>query len=111
MSEMLSPTLLFALGLFAALWLLAGLWAGGRGGEMQRRSAFVAGQTDRLASLIEASSQLPVVVRAVWRGVASVRLGLVLVLVRGPRLFFVGGGEVESKRLSSTTFVASLFPC
>lgn len=87
MSETLSPTLLFALGLFAALWLLAGLWAVGRGVAMQRRSAFVAGQTDRLASLIEASPQLPVVVRADWRVEASERLGLWLGLDRGPRNF------------------------
>ena len=78
---------LFALGLFAALWLLAGLWAVGRGIAMQRRSAFVAGQTDRLASLIEASPQLPVVVRADWRIEASERLGLWLGLDRGPRNF------------------------
>ncbi|MCW0197093.1 PAS domain-containing sensor histidine kinase [Sphingopyxis sp.] len=78
---------LFALGLFAALWLLAGLWAVGRGIAMQRRSAFVAGQTDRLASLIEASPQLPVVVRADWRIEASERLGLWLGLDRGPRSF------------------------
>ncbi|WP_242445949.1 sensor histidine kinase [Sphingopyxis lindanitolerans] len=77
----------FALGLFAALWLLAGLWAVGRGVAMQRRSAFVAGQTDRLASLIEASPQLPVVVRADWRVEASERLGLWLGLDRGPRNF------------------------
>ncbi|MGV7119391.1 PAS-domain containing protein [Sphingopyxis sp. 550A] len=87
MSDTLSPGLLFALGLFAALWLLTGLWAVGRGIAMQRRSAFVAGQTDRLASLIEASPQLPVVVRADWRIEASERLGLWLGLDRGPRNF------------------------
>src|SRR3546814_5462460 len=67
MSDTLSPALLFALGLFAALWLLAGLWATLRGIAMQRRSAFVAGQAERLASLVEASPQLPVIVRADWR--------------------------------------------
>ena len=99
MSDTLSPGLLFALGLFAALWLLAGLWAVGRGIAMQRRPAVVAGaaarppppsaagQTDRLASLIEASPQLPVVVRADWRIEASERLGLWLGLDRGPRNF------------------------
>ena len=35
----LSTGALFAIGLFAALWLLAGLWAIGRGVAMQRRSA------------------------------------------------------------------------
>lgn len=78
---------LFALGLFAALWLLAGLWAVARGIAMQRRSAFVAGQTERLASLLEASPQLPVVVRADWRIEASERLGRWLGLEQGPRSF------------------------
>src|SRR3546814_5254352 len=59
----------------AALWLLAGLWATLRGIAMQRRSAFVAGQAERLASLVEASPQLPVIVRADWRIEASERLG------------------------------------
>ena len=75
MAMMQSSGALFALGLFAALWLLAGLWAVGRGIAMQRRSAFVAGQTERLASLVEASPQLPVIVRADWRIEASERLG------------------------------------
>src|SRR3546814_3675742 len=87
MSDTLSPTLLFALGLFAALWLLAGLWATLRGIAMQRRSAFVAGQAERLASLVEASPQLPVIVRADWRIEASERLGRWLGLERGPRNF------------------------
>ncbi|MDK2760750.1 MAG: PAS-domain containing protein [Sphingopyxis sp.] len=87
MSGSLSPTMLFALGLFAALWLLAGLWAVGRGIAMQRRSAFVAGQAERLASLVEASPQLPVIVRADWRVEASERLGRWLGLDRGPRNF------------------------
>ncbi|MGN6690599.1 MAG: PAS-domain containing protein, partial [Sphingopyxis sp.] len=78
---------LFALGLFAALWLLGGLWATVRGIAMQRRSAFVAGQTERLASLLEASPQLPVVVRADWRIEASERLGRWLGLDGGPRNF------------------------
>jgi signal transduction histidine kinase len=83
----LSPGALFALGLFAALWLLAGLWAVGRGVAMQRRAAFVAGQTERLASLVEASPQLPVIVRADWRIEASERLGRWLGLEQGPRSF------------------------
>ena len=87
MSGALSPTFLFALGLFAALWLLAGLWATVRGIAMQRRSAFVAGQAERLASLVEASPQLPVIVRADWRIEASERLGRWLGLERGPRNF------------------------
>ena len=87
MSETLSPTLLFALGLFAGLWLLAGIWAVGRGIAMQRRSAFVAGQAERLASLVEASPQLPVIVRGDWRIEASERLGRWLGLERGPRNF------------------------
>lgn len=82
-----SATALFATGLFAALWLLAGLWAVGRGIAMQRRSAFVAGQAERLASLVEASPQLPVIVRADWRIEASERLGRWLGLERGPRNF------------------------
>ncbi len=87
MSGSLSPAFLFALGLFAALWLLAGLWATVRGIAMQRRSAFVAGQAERLASLVEASPQLPVIVRADWRIEASERLGRWLGLERGPRNF------------------------
>ena len=87
MSAALSPTLLFAIGLFVALWLLAALWATGRGLAMQRRSAFVAGQTERLASLVEASPQLPVIVRADWRIEASERLGRWLGLPQGPRNF------------------------
>src|SRR3546814_1713171 len=71
----------------AALWLLAGLWAALRGIAMQRRSAFVAGQAERLASLVEASPQLPVIVRADWRIEASERLGRWLGLERGPRNF------------------------
>ena len=82
-----SSTLLFALGLFAALWLLAGLWATLRGIAMQRRSAFVAGQTERLASLVEASPYLPVIVRGDWRIEASERLGRWLGIERGPRNF------------------------
>lgn len=87
MSATLSPTLLFALGGFAALWLLLGLWAAARGIAMQRRSAFAAAQTDRLSSLIEASPYLPVVVRGDWRIEASERLGRWLGLERGPRNF------------------------
>ncbi len=83
----MSSGAVFALGLFAALWLLAGLWATLRGIAMQRRSAFVAGQTERLASLVEASPQLPVVVRADWRIEASERLGRWLGLEQGPRNF------------------------
>ncbi|MGN7931263.1 PAS-domain containing protein [Sphingopyxis sp. 22461] len=87
MSGSLSPTFLFALGLFAALWLLAGFWATVRGIAMQRRAAFVAGQAERLASLVEASPQLPVIVRADWRIEASERLGRWLGLSQGPRNF------------------------
>jgi signal transduction histidine kinase len=87
MSDTLSPALLFALGLFAALWLLAGLWAVGRGIAMQRRSAFVAGQTERLANLLEASPYMPVIVRADWRVEASERLGRWLGLDGGARSF------------------------
>ena len=83
----MSAGLLFAIGLFAALWLVAGLWAVGRGVAMQRRSAFVAGQTERLASLLEASPYLPVVVRGDWRIEASERLGRWLGLDAGPRSF------------------------
>jgi signal transduction histidine kinase len=84
---MQTPGVVFALGLFAALWLLAGLWAVGRGIAMQRRSAFVAAQTERLASLVEASPYLPVVVRGDWRIEASERLGRWLGLDRGVRNF------------------------
>ncbi|MBJ7442261.1 MAG: histidine kinase, partial [Sphingopyxis sp.] len=83
----LSSGALFALGLFAALWLLAGLWAVGRGIAMQRRAAFVAGQAERLASLVEASPQLPVIIRADWRIEASEKLGRWLGLEQGPRNF------------------------
>jgi signal transduction histidine kinase len=83
----LSSGALFALGLFVALWLLAGLWAVGRGIAMQRRAAFVAGQGERLASLVEASPQLPVIVRADWRIEASEKLGRWLGLAQGPRNF------------------------
>ncbi|WP_443030493.1 PAS-domain containing protein [Sphingopyxis sp.] len=93
---MQSSGALFALGLFAALWLLAGLWAVGRGIAMQRRSAFAAGQAERLASLVEASPQLPVIVKADWRIEASERLGRWLGLEHGPRNFDelrgLGGG-------------------
>ncbi|PZQ22533.1 MAG: histidine kinase [Sphingopyxis macrogoltabida] len=87
MSDALSPGLVFALGLFAALWLLAGLWAVGRGIAMQRRSAFVAGQTDRLAALLDASPHMPVTVRSDWRIEAGERLGRWLGLESGPRDF------------------------
>ncbi|KTE41931.1 MULTISPECIES: sensor histidine kinase [unclassified Sphingopyxis] len=87
MSGTLSPTLTFALGGFAALWLMLGIWAAGRGLAMQRRSAFAAAQTERLASLVEASPYLPVVVRGDWRIEASERLGRWLGLERGPRNF------------------------
>ena len=87
MSGALSPTLTFALGGFAALWLLLGIWAVGRGIAMQRRAAFIAGQAERLASMVEASPQLPVVVRADWRIEASERLGRWLGLAEGPRSF------------------------
>src|SRR3546814_9294312 len=70
-----SPGALFALGLFAAPWLIAGVWAVLRGVAMQRRSAFVAAQTERLAGLVEASPYLPVIVRGDWRIEASERLG------------------------------------
>ncbi len=83
----LSSGALFALGLFAALWLLVGLWAVGRGVAMQRRSAFVAAQTERLAGLVDASPYLPVVVRADWRIEAGERLGRWLGLDQGPRSF------------------------
>lgn len=82
-----SPALLFALGGFAALWLLAGLWAALRGIAMQRRAAFVAAQAERLAGLVEASPYLPVIIRADWRMEASERLGRWLGLAREPRNF------------------------
>src|SRR3546814_11801995 len=92
-----SPGALFALGLFAALWLIAGLWAVLRGIAMQRRSAFVAAQTERLAGLVEASPYLPVIVRADWRVEASERPGRWLGLARGVREFDeLGGVERES---------------
>lgn len=83
----LSSGAMFALGLFAALWLLAGLWAVVRGVAMQRRSAFVAGQAERLASLIEVSPYLPVIVRADWRIEAGERLGRWLGLTDGVASF------------------------
>ena len=83
----LSAGAVFALGLFAAAWLLAALWAVGRGVAMQRRSAFVASQTEKLASLVEASPQLPVIVRGDWRIEASDRLGRWLGIDGGVRSF------------------------
>lgn len=83
----LSSGAMFALGLFAALWLLAGLSAVVRGIAMQRRSAFVAGQAERLASLIEVSPYLPVIVRADWRIEAGERLGRWLGLTDGVASF------------------------
>src|SRR3546814_15819869 len=59
---------------------------------MQRRSAFVAAQTERLAGLVEASPYLPVIVRADWRVEASERLGRWLGLDRGVRDFDELGG-------------------
>src|SRR3546814_12371370 len=87
-----SPGALFALGLFAALWLIAGVWAVLRGVAMQRRSAFVAAQTERLAGLVEASPYLPVIVRGDWRIEASERLGRWLGLDSGVRNFDELGG-------------------
>ncbi len=87
MSTALSPLLLFGLGGFAALWLLLAIWALARGLAMQRRAAFVSGQTDRLTNLIEASPHLPVVIRGDWRVEAGARLGNWLGLERTPGSF------------------------
>lgn len=87
MSMLLSPTALFAFGCFVALWLVVALWATARGLATHRRTAFAASQTERLASLIDASPYLPVVVRADWRIEAGERLGRWLGLEQGPRNF------------------------
>src|SRR3546814_4957631 len=63
-----------------------------RGVAMQRRSAFVAAQTERLAGLVEASPYLPVIVRGDWRIEASERLGRWLGLDSGVRNFDELGG-------------------
>jgi signal transduction histidine kinase len=87
MSASLSPLMLFGLGGFAALWLLLGLGALARGVAMQRRAAFVSGQTDRLTDLIESSPHLPVVIRGDWRVEAGARLGSWLGLDKSPGSF------------------------
>lgn len=87
MTGAVSPTIGFAIGLFAALWLLAGMWAVLRGLAMQRRAAFGTAQTERLVSLVDASPHLPVVVRGDWRIEAGARLGNWLGLDRSPANF------------------------
>ncbi|WP_052072308.1 PAS domain-containing sensor histidine kinase [Sphingopyxis sp. MWB1] len=87
MSASLSAHLPFALGLFAAFWLVLGLWAVVRGIAMQRRSAFVSAQSERLAALVSASPQLPVIIRGDWRLEASDRLARWLGIEGGIRSF------------------------
>lgn len=74
MSEPLSPVMSFLLGLVAVLWLAAAIWALVRGISMQRGSAFVAAQSERLSALLAAAPQMPVIIRPDWRIEASDRL-------------------------------------
>lgn len=74
MSGALSPAMSFLLGLLAALWLVGAIWAIVRGVSMQRGSAFVAAQSERLSALFGAAPQVPVIIRPDWRVEASDRL-------------------------------------
>jgi signal transduction histidine kinase len=87
MSDALSPALLFAVGLFAALWLAGALWAVIRGISMQRASAYVGSQSDRLSALLGASPALPVIIRPDWKIEASDRLDRWLGIESGIRQF------------------------
>ncbi|HET6538658.1 MAG TPA: PAS-domain containing protein [Sphingopyxis sp.] len=87
MSETLTPAVAFAMGLFAALWLAAALWAVVRGVLMQRAAAFVGAQAERLTALLGASAQLPVIIRSDWRVEASDRLDRWLGIEAGIRHF------------------------
>ena len=87
MTGVLTGPVLFAIGLFLLVWLVLALWALVRGIGMQRRAAVASGQTSRLASLIEVSPQVPVILRADWRLEAGGRLGTWLGLARVPANF------------------------
>ena len=87
MTGVLSAPALFGIGLFLMIWLALALWALLRGVAMQRRAAVASGQTARLASLVEASPQIPVILRADWRLEASGRLGTWLGLSTVPSSF------------------------
>jgi signal transduction histidine kinase len=87
MTGVLTAPALFAIGLFLLLWLAVALGAVLRGVAMQRRAAVASAQTARLASLVEASPQIPVILRGDWRIEASGRLGTWLGLAQTPASF------------------------
>ncbi|NJS14100.1 MAG: histidine kinase, partial [Sphingopyxis sp.] len=87
MTSVLTAPALFGIGLFLLIWLALALWALLRGVAMQRRAAVAAGQTARLASLVDAAPQIPVILRADWRIEASARLGIWLGLSTAPASF------------------------
>lgn len=87
MTGVLTAPALFAIGLFLLVWLALALWALVRGIGMQRRASVASGQTARLASLVEASPQIPVILRADWRLEAGARLGTWFGLARAPANF------------------------
>ena len=87
MTGVLNAPALFGIGLFLLLWLALALWAILRGIAMQRRASVATGATSRLASLVEASPQIPVILRGDWRLEASGRLGTWLGLSAPPASF------------------------
>jgi len=87
MTGVLTAPALFGIGLFLLVWLVLALGALLRGVAMQRRAAVAAGQTARLASLVEAAPQIPVILRADWRLEAGARLGTWLGLAQAPASF------------------------
>lgn len=87
MTGVFTAPALFGIGLFLMLWLALALWAILRGVAMQRRASVASGATIRLASLVEASPQIPVILRGDWRLEASGRLGTWLGLAEPPASF------------------------
>lgn len=87
MTGVLTGPALFAIGLFLLVWLALGVGALVRGVGMQRRAAVASGQTSRLASLIEASPLIPVILRPDWRLEAGARIGTWLGLPTSPGSF------------------------
>ncbi|MBA4747170.1 MAG: PAS-domain containing protein [Sphingopyxis sp.] len=87
MTGVLSAPALFGIGLFLLVWLALALGALLRGIAMQRRAAVASAQTARLASLVEASPQIPVILRGDWRLEAGGRLGIWLGLPQSPASF------------------------
>lgn len=87
MTSVLSAPALFGIGLFLLVWLALALGALLRGVAMQRRAAVASAQIARLASLVEAAPQIPVILRGDWRMEAGGRLGIWLGLPQTPASF------------------------